>query len=195
MAIMGFCLYRDISAIAASNRERTAIRRSLMHAAQLQTFLSDAESGQRGFLLTQEEEYLAPYHEAIQAIEALLTTMRTEPMAVQNPRHWKEVESLINERLYQLAETLRMRREAGRNSRVNIAPNPAGPVLTKRIRESFDYLQASERKSLHQVISDHDNNIFWHSVHVALQGIIGLLIAALAWLRKRGTPALTPSKS
>ncbi|GKS62766.1 hypothetical protein YTPLAS72_00700 [Nitrospira sp.] len=55
-----------------------AIRTVLEHILSLQSYLADAESGQRGFLLTRDASYLSPYHVAIDKIPVVLALLEEE---------------------------------------------------------------------------------------------------------------------
>lgn len=68
--------YRNINALLLQERR---ISDSYIRLNTLQRTLAavtDAETGQRGFLLTGDEEYLAPYEEARTAIEIDLRELR-----------------------------------------------------------------------------------------------------------------------
>ncbi len=61
---------------AAASDELRISRRIQELTAQLLSTLTDAETGQRGYLLTGREEYLAPYEGAVPAIPGILRKLR-----------------------------------------------------------------------------------------------------------------------
>ncbi len=73
--------------------------------------MKDAETGQRGFLLTGKEEYLEPYHTATAKIEAMLTKLRNE--TTDNPAqqiNCSELEALLKRRFEIFRASIEARR-------------------------------------------------------------------------------------
>src|SRR5450755_202376 len=70
--------------LAAAGQSRLNAANERVHVAQLRqqalsefiALMTDAESGQRGFLLTGESSYLQPYTEAVATVEAALDRVR-----------------------------------------------------------------------------------------------------------------------
>src|SRR5579862_6865153 len=76
--------------------------------------LIDAETGQRGFLLTGEDRYLEPYNRAIQEIPGELAHLKgllaTRPDESENVAR---LESLVDQKLTELRQTIDLRRTNG----------------------------------------------------------------------------------
>ena len=64
LLVIGFYVARIAKAESALSSERTQTRRLLVAMKDLFSDLQDAETGQRGYLLTGDERYLAPYLQA-----------------------------------------------------------------------------------------------------------------------------------
>ena len=60
---------------ASANRTVLAVRDRQVALERVLSVMRDAETGQRGFLLTQREEYLEPYTAALDEIEPLLARL------------------------------------------------------------------------------------------------------------------------
>jgi signal transduction histidine kinase len=76
----------------------------------LQRLLLDAETGQRGYLLTGESSYLKPYTQAVSEVEASLNNLRT--LVVPNGRLTSEFSALsraISRKLAELELTVQLR--------------------------------------------------------------------------------------
>ncbi len=76
--------------------------------------LKDAETGQRGFILTGEERYLKPYTEVLEPIKQNLRVL--SEVAKERPDQKKaieEIQSLTVVKLDELADTIRLRRQKG----------------------------------------------------------------------------------
>src|SRR3989442_726108 len=76
--------------------------------------LVDAETGQRGFLLTGDETYLEPYREAVKNLDQVLGQLKV--LSADNPKqqkHLQELEPLIEKKLSELQTTIDVRRNQG----------------------------------------------------------------------------------
>src|ERR1700678_2843035 len=69
---MGFSAYENWSKVREDLAQGLEARNRLLATNDLISQLKDAETGQRGYLLTGSEDYLAPYTKAIAAIPGLL---------------------------------------------------------------------------------------------------------------------------
>src|SRR5712691_1008979 len=73
--------------------------------------LVDAETGQRGYLLTGEESYLEPYRAAIKNIDQTIGNLKS--LTSDNPNQQKRiqiVESLVEKKLTELQRTIDLRK-------------------------------------------------------------------------------------
>ncbi len=89
----------------------------------LMNLMINAETGERGFLLTNREEFLAPYNEAVKAIpphiEALKQTIQEEPGDKQRQERFDslaKVESLIEQQLVSLNKSQQFRIDGERRA-------------------------------------------------------------------------------
>src|SRR5580704_250922 len=76
--------------------------------------LKDAETGQRGFLLTGEERYLSPYTTGVKEIGGYIDNLRELTADNRNQqRRLAKLEPLLAGKLSELGETIRLRRQSG----------------------------------------------------------------------------------
>ncbi|OJH39688.1 hypothetical protein BON30_19625 [Cystobacter ferrugineus] len=81
---------------------------------RLQSILVDAETGQRGFLVTGNEPYLTPYRQALGRYRTALTEV--QQLAAYSPAQQQRVERLaplVEMKMEELARTIHLRRQAG----------------------------------------------------------------------------------
>ncbi|MFH0794738.1 MAG: CHASE3 domain-containing protein, partial [bacterium] len=62
---------------------------------RLQSTLQDAQRGQRGYLLTEKESYLEPYHAAIKVVDSQVTALRR--MVADNPKQLARLDSVVSQ--------------------------------------------------------------------------------------------------
>ena len=78
---------------------------------KLMASVKDAETGQRGFVITGKESYLEPYTSSIESIQSILT--RVKSLTVDNPVQQSNIDSLetmVQNKLDELAETINLRK-------------------------------------------------------------------------------------
>ncbi len=100
--------------------------------------MQDAETGQRGFLLTQNLSYLEPYDRAASSAPATLETLRklTSDNPVQKDR-LNSLEALINSKLAELRQTITLTRDGQRDAALEIVNTNQGKKLMDNIGASL----------------------------------------------------------
>ncbi|QLA81670.1 MULTISPECIES: response regulator [unclassified Acidovorax] len=98
--------------------------------------LKDAETGQRGYLLTGDDTYLQPYNLSLGAMERNMARLKelTDDSAVQR-RLVLQIDDLRHEKLRELGETIELRRSKGQEAAVAVTRSDTGRVLMDRIRD------------------------------------------------------------
>jgi PAS domain S-box-containing protein len=93
----------------------------------LVTTLIDAETGQRGYVITGEAAYLEPYTAAQAVVDARIRTLlrltAADPDQVRDVGH---MSTLANRKLAELAETIRLRRDEGFDVAQSVVKTDAG---------------------------------------------------------------------
>jgi methyl-accepting chemotaxis protein len=113
--------------------------------------LKDAESGQRGFLLTGEERYLEPYQAAIRVIDRHIQNLRE--LTADNPDQQKRVDTLQTltaDKLSELAETIALRRQRGEQAAVKVVLTDKGKNAMDEVRRLLGTMDDAESELLRQ---------------------------------------------
>ncbi|MGE0645866.1 MAG: PAS domain S-box protein [Nitrospira sp.] len=113
-----------------------------------QSYMSEAESGQRGFLLTHDPQYLGPYHVAVEKVPSVLTTM--EQKTIQDPlqhRHMKSLRALTERKLAELRTTLEAAQQDPADA-VRLVQTHAGKILMDDLRRDLDAILSREYELL-----------------------------------------------
>lgn len=111
--------------------------------------LTDAETGQRGFILTNKTEYLVPYEHGKQSIFAVLKTAKslTSDNPIQQQR-LDEIETLVNLKLNELAQTIELFKAGNRAEALDLINTNQGINLMDNIRAIVDDMKIEERELL-----------------------------------------------
>jgi signal transduction histidine kinase/DNA-binding response OmpR family regulator/CHASE3 domain sensor protein len=121
---------------------------------QLQSSLSsmkDAETGQRGFLITGQESYLAPHTEAKSAISGQLSSLRS--LIGADPAQLQRVDSLerlIGDKLTELEQSINLQRKGDREGAIGLVSSDRGRTTMERIRTVVADIEREERARLAQ---------------------------------------------
>ncbi|MEO6824299.1 MAG: CHASE3 domain-containing protein [Nitrosospira sp.] len=110
---IAFLSYRNIQAGAEAHEESGTSRGLANLSRQLLSKLKDAETGQRGFILTGKEEYLEPYRHAVLVIPQLLRQFKARAINSRQDQleRLRGLEPLVFEKLAELEETIQLRRD------------------------------------------------------------------------------------
>ncbi len=132
-----------------SSRQTTAtsqgLTRSIEALAQLQAMLStlkDAETGQRGYLLTGRESYLEPFDIAKQALAPEITAARS--LVADEPAQRHRLDSLIalaDVKMQELTQTVDLRRAGQTDAAMELVLSDRGKDTMDRIRALSEEIQ------------------------------------------------------
>src|ERR1039457_2698351 len=73
---VGIVVYRSVTELTASADWVTHTHKVKEAIYELRSELKDAETGQRGFLLTGEQRYLEPYQSGIKAVDRIMQDLQ-----------------------------------------------------------------------------------------------------------------------
>ena len=142
-----------------TEREQWSVhtRQVLEQIASVFSALTDAESGQRGYLLTGQEAYLTPYRKAVTSAPARLNELRT--LTSDNSGQQARIEKLrplVALKLAELNETVELRRTRGAAAAVAEVTTDRGRLLMDQIRNVLSAMRAEETALLEQSSSRSD---------------------------------------
>lgn len=147
--------YRNTSKIREFNLAVDRAENAISTLRSLLAALKDAETGQRGYLLTGDEEYLTPYRESIGSIETTLADVESHLTEIPSiTKIFPELQTLVGDLLAELEETIELRRERGYQSAARVFDNDTGRILMDRIRVLITDLVDSEKLLLAQRLDD-----------------------------------------
>jgi PAS domain S-box-containing protein len=168
--------------------EQQDISRRIMRATNtVLSTLRDAETAQRGFLLTGEENYLRPYNEAVSRIPKELAelTIVTAPGPDQS-RRVEAVKPLVQNKLHELLQTIELSRAQGSGGALSVVMSGQGKATMDQIRRIFAEMESvadgrSARQSAEMLDRIHKMALIGTLGPVAL---LALLMLATATIRQ-----------
>lgn len=134
--------YRDWLAFGRENEQLDISLGIGMATTDLLSILKDAETGQRGFLLTGRENYLEPYHQALLQVPQVLTRLSVARTSRPDQAQRLEVvKALVWERLDELRQTIELNRAQGKTAALGVVMSDRGKIVMDRIREACAEIQ------------------------------------------------------
>ena len=141
----------------------------------LQSML-DAETGQRGYLLTGNETYLEPYDKAVATVQKNLDSLRMQFMA--SPEDMQEFALLsrqISRKLAEMELSLRLRRQGNEDAWKFILHTDVGKEHMDAIRQHAQELIARSDMRLQQGREQIEQSLMLSRIGIATVTAIGLL--------------------
>jgi signal transduction histidine kinase len=132
--------------------EQARVQRSLeilIRLSHVLSLLQDAETGQRGYLLTHNETYLRPYDAAVPTIGSEVAALRQ--IRAASGRETGRFDGLAADaraKLDELRETIDLARENKQGAALTMVGTDRGKAAMDRIRDAIQTMSADERKML-----------------------------------------------
>jgi methyl-accepting chemotaxis protein len=142
--------------------------------------LKDAETGQRGFVLTGAERYLEPYNGAAKLIDEHLQEL--QQLTVDNPSQQGRVarlKTLAAEKLAELAETVALRRQHGEKAAVEVVLTDRGKNTMDEIRRVAAEMAAEESKLLKERDEQAKATARFSSLSMIFGGVVILVLVSV----------------
>ena len=141
----------------------------------LQSML-DAETGQRGYLLTGNETYLEPYDKAVATVQTNLDSLRMQFMgAPADMQEFALLSRQISSKLAEMELSLRLRRQGNEDAWKFILNTDVGKEHMEAIRQHAQELIARSDKRLQQGREQIEQSLMLSRIGIATVTAIGLL--------------------
>ncbi len=161
----------------------TAVRQQRLAILDLRGFLDDAETGQRGYLLTGDPKYLAPYKAAYDAIPGQLDRIRT--LLADEPQQKGVIAALsesVTGKLAELQQTIDLYNAGQREQALALVKSDRGEALTDRARQQLGILITAADARVETAVQDQTASITalkWVTIGGAIAII--LVVGGCVW--------------
>jgi methyl-accepting chemotaxis protein WspA len=126
----------------------TSSYKILQELAQLDMLLREAETGQRGYLYTGEENFLEPYNEANASINVQLAELREKMRNPTQQEKLGQLQTLIRERIDYLEQTIQLRKSGREQEVKKIVSAGTGLEIMAKLRGKITEIKESENRFL-----------------------------------------------
>jgi PAS domain S-box-containing protein len=154
---------------------------------QLESVLKDAETGQRGFIITGDESYLLPFNQATERLPADLEKLREHPSIVITPEEVAKATTLIQQKMAELNSSIEVRRSQGFDATLPLVQAGSGKQLMDDLRSEVGRLRERQAAALNVDETLSKRATQTRTLVFLLCGLLNLGI--LAWAYRRITEA------
>lgn len=144
--------------------------------------LKDAETGQRGYLLTGEERYLEPYHSAIDRINEQVVGL--QQLTADNKPQQQRIRDLkiaIDSKLAELEGTINLRRKQNLAAAVRQVKTGRGKQIMGDIRQQIAAMTAEETQLLQQRARESQTSANLTILSFTVAALVNFLLMVLVY--------------
>lgn len=183
LLVIAVVSYRNNDRFLENERWVTHTQQVRTEIAGLLLELTNAETGQRGYIITGDESYLEPYRSALEKIRSIFEDART--LTADNSRQQRRLSVLlpsIDAKLAELKETIDLRRTQGFDAAVKVVASNVGKAHMDRIRALIADADQEEMGLLQQRSEEAHAGAKLTMMVILWGGLLGMAaIAAIGW--------------
>lgn len=184
LLIVALAGYRSTSSLIANDALVSHTYLVRQDFSDMLSTLKDAETGQRGYIITGNDSYLVPYRAGVGAVRNVFTDLRR--LTSDNPSQQRRLDAispLIDAKLAELAQTIETRRNQGFDVAAKIVASGQGKSFMDQIRVLVAAGDAEEAGLLERRATEAQFSAQWTMRIVLWGGLAGVIaIAAIGWL-------------
>lgn len=147
--------YHSIDHFVVDNERVTHTHIVLEKLEEVLSLLKDAETGQRGFIITGKSSYLEPYQKGIVEVKDRIDELRR--LTADNSEYQKlikELEVLVSQKFLELRETIDLRSREGFASSVRVIETHRGKRIMDSIRKIVSNMKMTEEALLAKELTE-----------------------------------------
>ncbi len=175
--------YMNIQVLRTNNQQIMHTHRVIVGIDGLMTTMLDAETGQRGYLLTGNPSYLMPYERASQRIEERLSELAD--LTKDNPTqtaHLNQARSHVSIRMSELKNALQARRERGVSGAAELLNSNRGKGEMDAIRAIVSEMQLEEQRVRQDRIKQMESAARTAIISGVFSGLFGAFLTVIVFL-------------
>ncbi|HEV8616067.1 MAG TPA: CHASE3 domain-containing protein [Methylomirabilota bacterium] len=187
LALVGWTSYHRLGDLREAHRRVDRTLEVRTEAEIVLSLLKDAETGQRGFLISGDASYLQPYETAVASLPRRLARLRE--LTADDPGQQKSLvalEALIPRKLDELSATIAARKRRGLDAAARIVLTDEGKSVMDRIRAVVATIRDEEERNLSErkTFEAREARVVTYTTIGSLALALALVLAATALLNK-----------
>jgi CHASE3 domain sensor protein len=178
LLILAAVLYQTTLKFSQTERWESRIEAEVAKLDEISSLLKDAEAGERGYLLTGDEDYLEPYHTAIQTSDQELSNLRA--ISADNPSFRRKIEiiaPLIAAKLAVMTQLYNLRRTQGLESVMQTTLINQDEQITNDTLRAIEELKNEQSELLQQKTDELDGREQAINLSITFGSFIAIMLA------------------
>lgn len=187
--VSGLVTYVNFQGLRVANQRIVETHRAIVSLQSLLSKLQDAETGQRGYLLTGEDSYLAPYRTALAAVDGQLE--KVAERTKDNPGQRERLDKLrqhVDLKLDEMAEAVALRKEQGLERALALVRSDRGKLEMDAIRETIDAMTQVENEMRSVRLAEMERAQSQALISTILAALLGIILTlVIGYLLRKAT--------
>jgi len=179
--LVGFALllWRDWSVFEATSRRVVELRGAVLLQDRFQALLVNAETGERGYLLTGDPRYLQPYLDALAEYPSVRSGLESTPNSLLTPYELRRLVALSEEKMARLHDSVALAKAGQRDLATRLIQRDKGPSAMTELRRLNTRIRDRQFQAL---VAGNSEARRWLANAAALQAIGALTLVILLLL-------------
>lgn len=174
--------------LESANREMAVALEMQATLNETLALIVDAETGQRGYLLTGRDEYLAPYNAALPKIDGAFTRLR-ELLVVNGTAAQRttagRINNLVGKKLAELEAAIALYRTNGAEAAQALLSTGIGRRTMEEIRAEVDAMGGTHRTQLAEATTRWANDVGFARAGMQIMTAFTVVLLLVVWLLAR----------
>jgi CHASE3 domain sensor protein len=176
LALSEFTVRSALNDVDRSNR----VLRQLAKANQLKALVVDMETGQRGYLLTGDVSYLAPYRTAVNEFEVVSRSLRELlPVGSELGERLNRIDSLAIERLEVATTVITLTTSGQRDAAVELVGSGRGKQLMNELSAELAAIETQSQAKLQVLQVRQRRAAVWSRLALLASTVIAIVLLLL----------------
>lgn len=187
VVVLGVYLFWSIERLEDDVWQKANKRQTIIALEQVLSAVKDAETSQRGFVLTGDEAYLEPYKAVSLHIDSLLLNLRQQHLPEQT-NEYNTLENLVRRRMALITEFVNIRRERGFTEAQLAIASKKGVYVMDSLRALCSRIEYQEEVITSDAITQHIRNnstAVFTSLFAVVLLLVGFTVTMFMFLRYR----------
>ncbi|WGV25797.1 GAF domain-containing protein [Halotia branconii] len=182
LVLIGMLSYQNTKVLINANQDVITTQKNINSLEELLSATKDAETGQRGYIITGDQTYLQPYKSAIAIIDQKIE--RLNILTVNNPQQQKQLKTLkylIRAKLAFAKNTIDLRQRLGFEPSSQLLRTNLGKNLMDDIRKIVRKMENEEQSLLNQQLKVAQVNARNTVLTLAIAISFGFIVLAIIY--------------
>ncbi|WP_374549967.1 CHASE3 domain-containing protein [Flavobacterium sp.] len=181
---IGAISYKHIDTLSDKTKKLEHTYKTTVEIEKLISYVKDAETGQRGYILSDKVEFLEPYYTAKKNID--LTYNKIDKLTLgsnDQQMKLKKLRLLINKRLNYLSYNLNLYKQTKKIDRSYVNRFTEGKIIMDSIRSEINDMEDIEKTALSISQNEYKNTAAFTPIYIYLSLLFTLLLITISFIK------------